>query len=233
MKINILYGVEGAKKAEGLAVIIDVFRAFSLECYMMDRGAKKIIPVADKDLAYLLKERNPEFLLVGERNGKMLEGFDYGNSTTQMEKADLKDKIIVHTTSSGTQGLANAIHAKEVITGSLVNAKAIVEYIKQRGYEEVSLVCMGWNGKEQTDEDNLCAEYIKSMLENKEINMEEKISELKETNGAKFFDKEKQEIFPENDFYYCTAINKFNFVLLLKKVTDDIKWIQKVELKKQ
>ena len=37
MKINILHLIEGAKKAEGLTVIIDVFRAFSLECYLYDK----------------------------------------------------------------------------------------------------------------------------------------------------------------------------------------------------
>ena len=34
MEIRILELIEGAKKAEGLTVIIDVFRAFSLECYL-------------------------------------------------------------------------------------------------------------------------------------------------------------------------------------------------------
>ena len=231
MKINILYGVEGAKKAEGLAVIIDVFRAFSLECYMMDRGAKKIIPVADKDLAYLLKERNPEFLLVGERNGKMLEGFDYGNSPTQMEKADLKDKIIVHTTSSGTQGLANAIHAKEVITGSLVNAKAIARYITKNKINEISLVALCRTGKLPADEDILCAKYIKSLVEDKPLNnMKEEIEKLKITTGSKFFDKLKQKDFPERDFYLCTEMNKFGFVLKVKKDEEENLYIEKLEI---
>ena len=39
MEIRILELIEGAKKAEGLTVIIDVFRAFSLECYLYARGA--------------------------------------------------------------------------------------------------------------------------------------------------------------------------------------------------
>ena len=37
MEIRILELIEGAKKAEGLTVIIDVFRAFSLECYLYAR----------------------------------------------------------------------------------------------------------------------------------------------------------------------------------------------------
>ena len=132
MEIEVLHMIEGAKKARGIAVIIDVFRAFTVECYVMNNGAEKIIPVGSKELAYELKEKNKDFILTGERKGKILEGFDYGNSPTQVEKVDFTGKTIVHTTSAGTQGLDNAINADEIITGSLVNAKAIVEYIKEK-----------------------------------------------------------------------------------------------------
>lgn len=44
MEIRILELIEGAKKAEGLTVIIDVFRAFSLECYLYARGASAVFP---------------------------------------------------------------------------------------------------------------------------------------------------------------------------------------------
>ena len=43
MEVTILQLLEGAKKSEGLAVIIDVFRAFSVACYVSGNGAKKII----------------------------------------------------------------------------------------------------------------------------------------------------------------------------------------------
>ena len=65
MKIRILQLIDGAKEATGLTVIIDVFRAFSLACYMIDKGAKCIIPVGDINIAYNLKKENSEFVLVG------------------------------------------------------------------------------------------------------------------------------------------------------------------------
>ena len=46
MDIRILELIEGAKLAEGLTVVIDVFRAFSLECYLFARGAKEFCPWA-------------------------------------------------------------------------------------------------------------------------------------------------------------------------------------------
>ena len=66
---------------------------------------------------------------------------------------DLKGKTIVHTTSSGTQGIANAKNADEIITGSFVNAGAIVKYIQQKQPKTVSLVCMGYACEYPTDED--------------------------------------------------------------------------------
>jgi 2-phosphosulfolactate phosphatase len=169
-----------------------------------------------KETAYKLKEENPEYLLVGERHGVMLPGFDFGNSPSQMENADLKNKTIIHTTSAGTQGLTGAANAAEIITGSLVNAKAIAGYIKKNNFQEVSLVCMGLEAISETEEDTLCANYLKCLLEDKPIDIQKEIELLKSTSGSKFFDKRQSDVFPEKDFYLCTEINKFNFILKLE-----------------
>ena len=54
--------VNNAKDATGLAVIIDVFRAFTLEPYLIHNGAKKIIPVGDMQIAYDYKKKDSTFL---------------------------------------------------------------------------------------------------------------------------------------------------------------------------
>ena len=152
-----LHLVDGARQATGLTVIIDVFRAFSTACYTVFQGASRIIPVGDLDLAYELKKKNPEFLLVGEREGQRPPGFDYGSSPTEIEAVDFRNRTIVQTTSAGTQGIASADEADEIITGSFVNAWAIVSYIRLKAPEKVSLVCMGQEAIEPSDEDSLCA----------------------------------------------------------------------------
>ena len=216
MEIRILQLIEGARKAEGVTVVIDVFRAFSLEAYMMAAGAKTIIPVGDADLAYRLKQENPEMILAGERGGKIMPGFDLGNSPTDLlERVDVQGKTVVHTTSAGTQGIANAVHAERILCGSLVNAKATADYIHSLNPQIVSLVCMGLEAKEPTEEDTLCAEYIKSLLEGTSIDLEAGIENVKVTSGAKFFDKEQNDVFPQTDFSYCTQVDKFDFALEL------------------
>ena len=92
MNIQILQLLEGARAARGLTVVIDVFRAYSLEAYLLHRGAERIIPLADAEEAYKLKESHPEMLLAGERNGKILPGFDFGNSPSQVKDYDFTGK---------------------------------------------------------------------------------------------------------------------------------------------
>jgi 2-phosphosulfolactate phosphatase len=217
MEIKILQLLDGAREASGLTVIIDVFRAFSTACYVFDKGAAKIIPIGDIELAYQLKNENPEYILVGERNEQKPPGFDYGNSPSQLLETDLDGKTIVHTTSSGTQGIANAKNSDEIITGSFVNAGAIVKYIVQKQPKTVSLVCMGYACEYSTDEDTLCAEWIKNELENKPNNFAEMVETIRNGSGARFFDSEKQSWSPQADFELCLHLNRFNFVLKVEK----------------
>ena len=222
--VNIFRFIEGAKRAQGLTVIIDVFRAFSLECYLYDMDVERIRPVGTIEEACSLKHDIQNSVLIGERHGKKCDGFDYGNSPSSILRKDVAGKTIRPTTSAGTQGIVNAVHASEIITGSLVNAKAVAEYIISRQPQMVSLVCMGNGGVRLAPEDELCAEYIKSILEGREfLDMEQKINSLKRNGGEHFFDKSRQNIFPEADFYMCVKYNKFPFVITIDK--DEIGFI--------
>ncbi|MBS1231790.1 MAG: 2-phosphosulfolactate phosphatase, partial [Bacteroidetes bacterium] len=101
MKIEISEFADGARQARGLAVIIDVFRAFSVECYAFDSGAVKIIATGEVMEAFELKRLYKQAVLVGEREEKKIKGFDFGNSPTEILKADLTGKIVIHTTTAG------------------------------------------------------------------------------------------------------------------------------------
>lgn len=230
MNIEILHLIDGAKKAKGVTVVIDVFRAFTVEAYLTNGGAEKIIPVGDINFAYNYKKENPDILLVGERHGKMCEGFDFGNSPSQIEQYDFTGKTVIHTTSAGTQGIANAKNAEVLLTGSLTNARAVAGYIKSLSPENVSLVCMGLEAKEETEEDTLCARYIKSILEGNPLELAEEIEALKKTSGAKFFDKAQNDVFPEKDFYLSTKVDIFNFVLRVEKDENGLRYVKRIDM---
>jgi 2-phosphosulfolactate phosphatase len=219
MDIKILHWIEGAREAHGLTAIIDVFRAFSVACYVYGNGASRIMPVGTLEDAYALKKDHPEYLLIGERRGMKPEGFDYGNSPAEIENVDFSGKNVVQTTSAGIQGIVNAVNADEIITGAFVNAQAIIEYIRMRNPKEVSLVCMGWAGKEAAEEDELCAEYIKNVLESKPCDFSKIVHQLRDSRAGKTFFDPAITWKPERDFDLCLSLNKFNFVL--KTESDD------------
>ncbi len=229
MDIEILQLLEGAKKAQGLTVIIDVFRAFSTACYAFGNGIQRIYPVGDLQMAYQLKQQNPDFILVGERNEQKPEGFDFGNSPSQLLESDLTGKIMVHTTSSGTQGIANATDADEILTGSFVNAGAIIDYIRKQNPAKVSLVCMGYSCQYPTDEDTLLAVYIKNELEGVTNDFQAIVEQLRNGDGARFFAPEKQEWAPAADFDLCLSLNRFDFVLKVEQ-ENGLNYLMKIDV---
>lgn len=230
MQINILQRGE-EDKAKGLVVVIDVFRAFSTTCYIYENGAEKIIPVGEIELAYDLKKQNNEYILMGERNGYIQPGFDYGNSPWENRNVDFNGKTVVLTTTAGTQGIIRVKDiADEIITGSFVNAGAVINYIKHKNPDDVSLLCTDTPNNPARDEDMVCAKYIRNALTG-EQNDFSKIKEHLQNDGPgdDFFNLSVTSR-PKEDFELCLELNKFNFItkveldenntLYLKKITE-------------
>ncbi len=220
MKIVISEFTEGAREATGLTVIIDVFRAFSTGCYAVDAGAAKLVATDETAKAFELKKMYKQAILVGERDERKIKGFDLGNSPTEIIKADLKGKIVVHTTTAGTNGLINAEKADAVITGSFVNAAAVARYIRMVNPDQVSLVAMGYRAKESAEEDLLCAEYIISLIRDTHEEFGDRIAKLRLTSGKRFFNRENISFSPPTDFFLCTMTDRFNFILKAVKRLD-------------
>ena len=229
MNVQIKELITGAGEASGLTVIIDVFRAFSLECYMYGAGAGQIISLGSLEEARHQKALHPDAALVGERGGVMCEGFDCGNSPSQIRSIDLAGRLVIHTTSAGTQGVAAAVNADEIITGSLVNAAAVAEYIRRKAPETVTLVAMGNGGVRRANEDVVCARYIRSLLLGKPYPVDEKIKALRMDGGEHFFNPQTQAVFPEEDFYLCIRRDIFPFVITVEK-HGELNYMKKVEV---
>ncbi len=218
MDIRILHYLEGAAQAEGIAVVIDVFRAFTTAVFFAANGAERIIPVDDIALAYQLKALNPEYILAGERGGIIQEGFDYGNSPAAIENKQFAGNTVVITTSAGTQGLAEAAkHAEEVITGSFVNAAAAARWIRSRSPRVVSLICMGWNGKEPADEDTLYAEYLRGLLTDNPKSFSGIPDFLHhESTTMNFLKTGGNSDEAQRDFDLCLSLDQVDFVLRVR-----------------
>ncbi|MBA4322393.1 MAG: 2-phosphosulfolactate phosphatase [Odoribacter sp.] len=220
MKIEFYEFVSGAKQAHGVVVIIDVFRAFSVACYAFDSGASQYIATDDVKSAFDLRKKYTNSVLIGERDEKKIEGFDFGNSPTEILKANLEGVTVIHTTTAGTNGLVNAENASVLLTGSFVNAGAIVKYIRSLNPEHVSLVAMGYRALHTADEDTLCGRLISERLSGYDPDIRQQLSDLKTGSGSRFFNPLNIEFSPPTDFFLCTMIDRFNFVLRAERRFD-------------
>jgi 2-phosphosulfolactate phosphatase len=166
MEVVIESLIEGARRAKGTVVVIDVLRAFTSAVVAFDQGADRIIMVAEVEEALALRESGAADICVGEVAGRKPDGFDFGNSPHELVGADLAGKVIVQSTRAGTTGvtLAAAAGADRLFAGSLVNARATAAVVKGLRPEHVTLAAMGAWGTIRSDEDEQCALYMKNLL---------------------------------------------------------------------
>ena len=214
MRVECLDYVAGAEAARGLAIVIDVFRAFSLAPYAAAGGAR-LLPVAEPATALDLRARHADWLLAGERFGRRLDGFDFGNSPYDITRADVANRTLVHTTHAGTQGLVRAVDADEVLTGSFVNAAAIVRYVRARAPARVSIVRMGHHARERCVEDDACAELLLARLTGAAHDETGLLARLPGTPAADKFRDPQATWAPYEDLALCMALDHFDFVLRL------------------
>jgi 2-phosphosulfolactate phosphatase len=228
VQIKTIYNTSNAHEATGIAVVIDVFRAFSTACAIMSQDVEKLLVAEHVQELYQLKDDHPDIILVGERDGIKLRGFDYANSPIEIMRADLHGKTVALTTSAGTRGMLKATNADEIITGAFVNAHAIISHIQSKSPEHVSLVCTGAVNEHIKNEDTLCAQYIEqSLLGNKPKFMEMKEQLRKSMHAMHFFD-EKVLSHPEEDFDACLKIDSYDFVLKAQQYSQNLLELVKV-----
>jgi 2-phosphosulfolactate phosphatase len=228
--VEVLDHVAGARAARGTAVVIDVFRAFATAAYAVDAGASRVLAVAEVDTALALRSSERDVVLVGERHGRRLPGFDAGNSPAELLALDLRGRTVVHTTHAGTQGLLAADDADEVLTGSFVNISAVARHIRATRPQRVSLVRMGHEARERCAEDDLYAESLRCLLAGEDARLADVRETLRSAPAArKFFDPECTWA-PLDDFAYCTDVDRYSFVLQRRRETDKLARLERIDL---
>jgi len=150
-----LYTIE-----DSIVVVIDILRATSSIVYGIDNGARAIIPVAQVEDCLNYSDKG--FLLAAERNGEVVEGYDFGNSPFSYTADKVAGKTVVLTTTNGTKALHLAKKAHQVVIGSFLNLQSLCEWIKLQD-RNVLLLCAGW--KDQFNlEDTLFAGAVVQQL---------------------------------------------------------------------
>lgn len=135
---------------ETVCVVFDVLRATSTMVAALANGARAIVPVADIPAALAARERQPEVLLAGERNGLRIRGnltggveFDLGNSPREFTPERVRGRTIVMTTTNGTRALRACAGARQVLIGALVNLEAVAAQLHRTQPQHLLIVCSG------------------------------------------------------------------------------------------
>ena len=223
MDINILSLSDGAKVAKGIAVIIVVYRAFTTQSFAFENGVKDILNVADIEHALNMREKGLADYCMGEIGGIRPDNFDFGNSPYDLKGQNIKEKTIIHCTMNGTTGAKLASNADLILGGALINAKATVDFIKLQKPEIVSLVAMGARspqGEKRTEEDELCAIYMKSLLEETPIDPDSLVEVIDSCKESKKFGDPLQLQYPIFDKIQALRINEFDHAILLERSED-------------
>lgn len=129
---------------DSIVVVIDIFRATSSICYGIHNGALEIIPVST--IEKCLEFKGEDYLLAAERDGEVVNGFDFGNSPFSYTSEKVKGKKIVLTTTNGTHAIDQSKNAHAILIGSFLNLDAICKYLGKQE-KNVLLLCAGWKNK--------------------------------------------------------------------------------------
>lgn len=160
-KLLDLYHIENS-----IVVIIDVFRATSTIATALYNGAAKVIPVDNVEKCITIGKNTPNSITAGERDGKVIEGLQYGNSPAEYPRSFIEGKTLVLTTTNGTKLLHMALNngAAQVVTGSFGNLNAVCDYLLQQN-KNVFLGCSGWKDRFNI-EDTLFAGAVVNTVKN-------------------------------------------------------------------
>ena len=136
--------------AQTVCVVFDILRATTSMITALGNGAAKIIPVSEISQALAFREKHPDALLAGERDGLRIRAaqtgsvdFDLGNSPREFTREIVLGKSIVMTTTNGTRALNACFGANKILIGSFLNLDVLSAWLKKEMPASLLLVCAG------------------------------------------------------------------------------------------
>ena len=146
-----------------LGIVVDVMRATSSIAQALASGYRRVLCCSEIEEARRLRaELGDEAITGGERDARVIEGFDAGASPREFLEPRA-DTLILSTT-NGTRTILRAAERCEVVLlGSLLNLGAVADELRTRG-EDAVVVCAGFKGAFALD-DAYCAGLIVALLE--------------------------------------------------------------------
>ncbi|MFO1152365.1 MAG: 2-phosphosulfolactate phosphatase [Rhodospirillales bacterium] len=223
MQIQRLSLAEGAREATGVAVIIDVFRAFTCEPLMLHLGARRLILEGDPQRCLATRG---DAILVGEHNELPLPGFDLTNSPSMIlaaGRALFSGRDVIHRTTSGVTGALAALERCEhVFLGAYVTARATAAAVRALAPAQVSLVAMGIRSMAPAPEDERCGDCLEHLLGGRPYDHVAACAEILQHETARKFLRGDQPHLPAADPALCLQRDLFDFALKAERDDDRV-----------
>jgi len=214
-------GADGARAAEGVVVVVDVLRAFTLSAYALAGGARECLLVRTVDDARRLGASTPDSLVSAEVDTLPVEGIAISNSPTQISHEELRGRAVVQRTSAGTQAINAVEGAVAIYAASLVVAKATAQACLLRRGRLVTLVRSA-----DFPEDHACCRYIESMLLGRPARVDELLEPLRASERYRRFAAGDWPGFPASDLELALQADRFEFAMPAVRRQDHVRLVR-------
>ena len=171
MEIRIGSLSRDASEATGAALVIDVFRAFTTAAIAFDRGAERITLVAEVEEALEIRRNNPAIadILMGEVEAAGPRGLTTATRRTRHPRliSPARASCSPPAPERWARRRRERPAAIPIYVTSFVVAGATVQALLAEDPlpERVTILAMGDQGVNRSDEDEHCALYLRNRLE--------------------------------------------------------------------
>jgi 2-phosphosulfolactate phosphatase len=203
-----LTGIDGARHARGTVVVIDVLRSFTVSAYALAGGARECLLVATVAEARALQADIPGSLLCVEEDALPVPGIPISNSPTQVIASELKDRVLIQRSSSGTTVMAALRSVHEMYAASLVVARATVEACLSGRPRVLTLVASA-----DDPEDHACARYMEALARGKRPDLDRLLQPLRDSERYARAMRGEWPGFPPSDLELSLAADRFDFAM--------------------
>jgi 2-phosphosulfolactate phosphatase len=201
-------GVEGARAARGVVVVIDVLRSFTVSAYALAGGARECLLVSTIYEAFALAQRIPDSIICAEEHGLPVVGIAISNSPTQIRAAHLHGRTLIQRSSAGTPVMGAVQSDEAMFAGSLVVARATAQACLSRRPSTVTLVASA-----DFPEDHACAHYIEAVMRGGTVDVDQLLLPLRESERYRKFIADEWPGFPPTDIELSLAVDRFDFAM--------------------
>jgi 2-phosphosulfolactate phosphatase len=164
---------EPASLAGATAVVVDVLRATTSMLHALAAGATSVVPCDSIEAARITcGGLTGPGLLAGERGGRMIAGFDLGNSPSEFTARSCRGKTVVMTTTNGTPAVRGCLTAERILVAAFVNFSAVCEQL-DADPRPVRIVCAGLNGRPALEDALFAGAVVDHLSETGDVRLDD------------------------------------------------------------